>query len=88
MAVPLVLILAVQYLPLRFAGVLPFVGPGGAFVSMVLNLFHIVGVLALVIPCGTWFFQITGRPYVGAVWSALAVTWIFASSQVIAPIPL
>ena len=39
---------------LAVAGVIPFVGPGGAFVSFVLNLFHIAGVLGLVVPVTTW----------------------------------
>jgi hypothetical protein len=54
----------------------------------VLNLFHIVGVLVIVTPISTWFYQLTGRPWVGALLNATLVAWMFASSQVIAPIPL
>ena len=85
---PLVLFLSVQYVPLFTTGNIPFVGPGGMFVSFVLNLFHIIGVLFVVIPLSTWFYQITGRIYLGAVLNALIVTWMFVSSQVVAPIPV
>ena len=85
---PLVLFLAVQYVPLFTTGNIPFVGPGGMFVSFVLNLFHIIGVLFIVIPLSTWFYQITGRIYLGALLNALVVTWMFVSSQVVAPIPV
>ena len=85
---PLVLFLAVQYVPLFTTGNIPFVGPGGMFVSFVLTLFHIIGVLFIVIPLSTWFYQITGRIYLGALLNALVVTWMFVSSQVVAPIPV
>lgn len=85
---PLVLLLSVQYVPLFLTGAIPFVGPGGMFVSFVLNLFHIIGVLFVVIPLSTWFYQITGRIYLGAFLNALIVTWMFVSSQVVAPIPV
>jgi hypothetical protein len=88
MAIPLVLLLLVQYLPIFTVGVVPFVGPGGMLASFTMNLFHIIGVLFLVIPIQTWFFQLTGRPYLGAVLNAAIVTWMFTSSQVIAPIPV
>ena len=52
------------------------------------NLFHIIGVLILVIPISTWFYQLTGRIYLGAILNAGLVTWMFVSSQVIAPIPV
>ena len=85
---PLLLFLAVQYGPLFTTGNIPFVGPGGMFVSFVLNLFHIIGVLIVVIPLSTWFYQITGRIYLGALLNGLIVTWMFVSSQVVAPIPV
>jgi pimeloyl-ACP methyl ester carboxylesterase len=88
MVVPLILFLLVQYLPLFTAGVVPFVGPGGMLVSFTMNLFHIIGVLVLILPVQTWFFQLTGRPYLGAILNAAIVAWMFASSQVIAPIPV
>jgi hypothetical protein len=88
MVVPLVLFLLVQYLPVFTLGVIPFVGPGGVLASFTMNLFHIIGVLVLILPLQTWFFQLTGRPYLGAVLNAAIVAWMFTSSQVIAPIPV
>lgn len=85
---PLILFLLIQYLPIFIAGVIPIVGPGGMLVSFTMNLFHIIGVLILVIPIQTWFFQLTKRPYLGAFLNAAIVTWMFVSSQVIAPIPI
>jgi hypothetical protein len=57
-------------------------------VSFVLNLFHIIIVLIAIIPLSTWFYQMTGKIYLGAVVNAALVTWMFVSSQVIAPIPV
>jgi dienelactone hydrolase len=88
MIVPLLLFLCIQYIPLLTTGFIPLVGPGGMFVSFVLNLFHIIGVLFMVIPISTWFFQLTGKIYLGAVLNAALVAWMFTSSQVIAPIPV
>jgi uncharacterized protein len=88
MLLPLLLFLALQYVPLFVNGFIPLVGPGGMFVSFVINLFHIMGVLILVIPLSTWLFQLTGKIYLGAMTSAALVAWMFASSQVIAPIPI
>jgi hypothetical protein len=85
---PLVLLLIVQYLPLFFTGAIPFVGPGGVFIAYTHNLFHIIAVLILVLPISTWFYQLTGRIYLGAILNACLVTWMFVSSQVIAPIPI
>jgi pimeloyl-ACP methyl ester carboxylesterase len=88
LVVPLLFFLAIQYVPLLTTGFIPFVGPGGMFVSFVMNLFHIIGVLVIVTPISTWFFQMTGKIYVGALLNAAIVTWMFTSSQVIAPIPI
>jgi pimeloyl-ACP methyl ester carboxylesterase len=88
MIVPLILFLMVQYVPLLTAGIIPFVGPGGSLASFTMNLFHIIGVLILVVPISTWFFQLTGKIYLGAFLNAALVTWMFVSSQVIAPIPV
>lgn len=85
---PLVLFLMVQYLPLFALNTVPFLGPGGAFASFILNLFQLIGVLMLIVPISTWFFQVTGSPWVGAIFSASVVTWMLTSSQVIAPIPI
>ncbi len=88
MILPLVLFMMVQYVPLLTAGVIPFVGPGGVLVSFTMNLFHIIGVLVMVIPISTWFYQLTGNVYLGGLVNAALVTWMFTSSQVIAPIPI
>lgn len=86
--VPLLLFLAVQYLPLLTTGFIPFEGPGGMFIPFIQNLFHLIGVLLLTVPLSTWFFQLTGKIYLGAFLNAALITWMFASSQVIAPLPV
>ena len=78
----------IQYVPLLTVGVIPFVGPGGMLASFTMNLFHIIGVLLMITPISTCFYQLTGRPYLGAIFNAALVTWMFVSSQVIAPIPV
>ncbi|MBU2550908.1 MAG: alpha/beta hydrolase [Proteobacteria bacterium] len=88
MVAPLLAFLMVQYVPLLTTGAIPLVGPGGMFVSFVMNIFHIAGVLILVLPLSTWLYQLTGRIYLGALVNALLVTWMFVSSQVVAPIPV
>lgn len=85
---PIAVHLAVQYAPLLAAGAIPLVGPGGMFVLFVFNLFHIAGVLLVVVPISTWLHLATGRPHLGAIACALLVAWMFASTQVIAPIPI
>lgn len=88
MIIPVILFLMIQYVPLFATGFIPLVGPGGMFVSFILNLFHIIGVLIVVVPLSTWFYQLTGKIYLGALLNALIVTWMFVSSQVVAPIPV
>ena len=88
LVVPLILVLMVQYVQLFVAGVVPLVGPGGMLASFTMNLFHIIVVLMVTTPISTWFSQITNRPYLGALVNAAIVTWMFTSSQVIAPIPV
>ena len=88
MIVPLILFLMIQYVPLLTAGIVPFVGPGGMLASFTMNLFHIIGVLIMVVPISTWFYQLTGKIYLGALVNAALVAWMFTSSQVIAPIPV
>ena len=85
---PLILFLLLQYVPLFTIGTIPFVGPGGMFIAYTHNLFHIIGVLIMVTPISTWFYQLTGKIYLGAILNAALVTWMFVSSQVIAPIPV
>jgi len=67
-------VLLIQYVPLLTAEIIPFVGPGG--------------VLIMIMPVSTWFFQLTGRPYLGAFINTALVTWMFVSSQIIALIPV
>lgn len=85
---PLVLFLMIQYIPLLTTGIIPFVGPGGMLASFTMNLFHIIGVLVIVVPISTWFYQLSGKVYLGAMVNAMLVAWMFTSSQVIAPIPV
>ena len=85
---PLILFLMLQYIPLFTTGTIPFVGPGGMLASFTMNLFHIIGVLIVTTPISTWFYQLTGKIYLGALVNAALVTWMFTSSQVIAPIPV
>ena len=84
---PLILFLLIQYIPLLSTGFIPLEGPGGVFVIFILELFFIMLTLTLVMIISTWFYQVTGKIYLGALMSALIVTWLFASSQVVAPIP-
>jgi dienelactone hydrolase len=86
--VPLLILMGVQYVPLLLADTVLLTGPGDMLVLMLINVAHIIGVLLMVIPVGTWCFLLTGRPYLGALLSALLVAWMFASSQVIAPMPV
>ena len=88
LAAPLILFLLVQYVPLFTTGFIPFEGPGGLFVVFLITLFHTVALLAITAVLSTWFFQITGKIYLGALVNAAIVAWILASSQVIAPIPV
>ena len=85
---PLILFLMVQYVPLFAVGIIPFVGPGSMFIAFTHNILHVIGVLIMVIPISTWFYQITGKIYLGAALNSALVTWMFVSSQVIAPIPI
>jgi hypothetical protein len=88
LVLPLVVLLLLQYVPLFTIGTMPLIGPGGMFVAFTHNLFHIIGVLIMVIPISTWFYQITGKIYLGALLNGAMVTWMFVSSQVVAPIPV
>jgi hypothetical protein len=54
----------------------------------IINLFHTLALLAITSVLSTFFFLLTGKVYLGALVNAAMVTWIFASSQVIAPIPV
>ena len=85
---PILLFLLVQYVPLLSTGFIPFEGPGGLFVVFIIELFFIMLILTIVMILSTWFYQITGTIYLSAFISALIVAWLFASSQVIAPVPI
>jgi hypothetical protein len=78
----------IQYVPLFVSGFIPFTGPGGMYVSFILNLFHVIGVLVLILPLSTWLYQMTGKIYPGAFVNAAVVAWMFTSSQVVAEIPV
>lgn len=86
--IPLLIIMAAQYLPLFLTGSVPFVGPGGALVGFVINLEHMCVLLAMMITLSTFFYNMTGTIYTGAFLNALLVSWMFTSSSVIAPIPV
>ncbi|MBI9051056.1 MAG: alpha/beta hydrolase [Anaerolineaceae bacterium] len=88
MLIPLLIHLAIQYIPIYLGGTVPFVGPSAALVGFVMNLFHMVVVLLLIIPVSTYFSELTGKIYLGAMINAMLVTWMFTSSSVIAPIPV
>ena len=88
LVIPLVVIVLVQYGPLFITNAIPFTGPGCFFIALTQNLLHIIVVLIMVIPIQTWFYQLTGRIYLGALFNAALVTWMFVSSQVIAPVPV
>ena len=88
LVIPLGLFVTIQYGSLFMLGAMPVAGTGGMIIAFTQNLLNIIGVLIMVIPISTWFYQITGRIYLGALLNAALVTWMFASSQVIAPIPI
>ena len=85
---PLLLIMAIQYIPLFTTGFVPFVGPGGALVGFVINIEHMLVLLAMMIPLGSFLYEATGSIYPGSILNALIVTWMFTSSSVIAPLPI
>jgi hypothetical protein len=78
----------VQYIPILTTRAIPLVGPGSIFVLLTFNLMHVIGVLVIVVPLSTWLYQLTGRPYLGALLSAAIVSWMLTSSQVIGPMPV
>ena len=86
--IPLLIILAVQYIPLLTTGFVPFVGPGGALVGFVINLEHMIVLLIMMIVISTFLYQRTGSIYTGAFVNAMIVSWMFTSSSVIAPLPI
>ena len=88
LCLPLIVFLAIQYFPLFISGFIPFVGPNGLFVAFVINLFPMVALFAITATLSTWLHQLTGTIYAGAVLNSLIIAWVFASSQVIAPIPV
>jgi hypothetical protein len=88
MAIPLLLHMALQYVPLFINGWVPFVGPGGALVGFVINLEHMLLIQVMMIPIASVLFEVTGDITTGAILNALIVTWMFTSSSVIAPLPV
>jgi len=85
---PLLLLMAIQYIPLFTTGFVPFVGPGGALVGFVINIESMMVLLGMMIPLGAFLYEATGNIYAGSVLNALIVTWAFTSSSVIAPLPV
>ncbi|MCK5735452.1 MAG: hypothetical protein KAH21_03195, partial [Spirochaetaceae bacterium] len=88
MILPLLLMLAIQYIPLFLTGVVPIVGPGASLIGFVMNLEHMIILLSLILPVGAWLYRITGSTTAGAITSALIVAWFFTSSSVLAPVPV
>ena len=88
MVTPLLINMAVQYIPLYINGLVPFVGPGGSLVGFVINLEHMIVIQILMLPIASVLYEATGSIYTGAVINALIVTWMFTSSSVIAPLPI
>jgi len=88
LALPLLTIIAVQYLPILAGGNPPFVGPGASLVGFVLALFPVLLKLLAATALSQFLYERTGNLYAGALVSAALVAWMFASSQVIAPIPI
>ncbi len=88
MVIPLLLHMALQYVPLFTSGLVPFVGPGGALVGFVINLEHMIVIQILMVPIGSVLYEATGSVYPGAILNALIVAWMFTSSSVIAPLPV
>jgi len=86
--IPLILFLLLQYVPLFTIEAIPFIGPAGMFIAYTHNLFYIIGVLIMITPISTWFYQLTGKIYLGALLNAALVTWMFVSSHAIAPAPV
>jgi hypothetical protein len=85
---PLLLLMAIQYIPLFTTGFVPFVGPGGALVGFVINIESMMVLLGMMIPLGAFLYEATGNIYAGSVLNALIVTWAFTSSSIIAPLPV
>lgn len=86
--VPLLIIMAVQYIPLYTTGFVPFVGPGGSMIGFVINLEHMCVLLIMMIFISTFMYNHTGTIYTGAFVNAMIVAWMFTSSSVIAPLPI
>lgn len=88
MILPLLMMLAVQYIPLFVSGVVPIVGPGASLIGFIMNLEHMIVLLSLILPVGAWLYRITGSATAGAMTSALIVAWFFTTSSVLAPVPV
>ena len=88
MIIPLLFYMALQYIPLYAAGIVPFIGPGSGLIGFVINLEHMCVLIALMIPIAAFFYEATGSVYLGAILNALIVAWMFTSSSVVAPLPV
>ncbi|MDC7124237.1 MAG: hypothetical protein PQJ46_01635, partial [Spirochaetales bacterium] len=85
---PLLIIVAIQYIPLFLGGNVPFSGPGGALIGFIMNIEHMCVLLIMMIFISTFAYNLTGKIYLGSFLNALIVSWMFTSSSVIAPIPI
>lgn len=88
MLIPVIIMIMLQYIPLIAADTVLIEGPKGALVIFFINLFHILGVLFIIIPLSTWFHQLTGKVYLSVLLNTFIVAWMFTSTQVIAPVPI
>lgn len=71
-----IVLLLIQYIPLIAGGPLPLGEP-----LLTVVAFQFVGLLAIVGVVMTYFFRLTGRVYVGALVSAIFITWVIVAGQ-------
>ncbi len=88
MVIPIIIMMAAQYVPLFTAGIVPFTGPGSSLVGFMMNLEHMAVLLSLLLPIGAWLYRLTGNICAGSITSAMIAAWFFTTSSVIAPIPV
>lgn len=78
LALPIVVMLLIQYIPLMTGGVLPLAEPLLTIVGI-----QFVPLLIIVAAISTYFFRKTGTVYAGAFINALFVTWYIVAGQAI-----
>jgi pimeloyl-ACP methyl ester carboxylesterase len=77
MGMGIALLLAYQYLPLFVSGALAI--PSQALLTIMALQFVVL--LPLTGLISTWFFQLTGHVYTGALINALLITWLITAGQ-------